>query len=301
MNYTLSHVTVYRYASLASLSHNEIMLVPRSTPVQHCISNDVTLTPRPSAISRRTDYFGNTVISANIIEPHESLEIRAGSLVELLTPPRQLPLPDDTPPWETVRDHFRQPLSFDDLAAFQFAFASPLIPVSPVFAEWGRTFFTPGAPVLKAALEMTASIFNGFKYDPGATTSTTPVEVVFDNRRGVCQDFAQLQIAGLRSIGLCARYVSGYLHTLPPPGKEKLIGADASHAWLSVYIPGTGWVDLDPTNNVIPHDRHVTLAWGRDYSDVTPVKGTVLGGGSHQLSVSVDVNRTEEIPLKKIP
>jgi transglutaminase-like putative cysteine protease len=136
-------------------------------------------------------------------------------------------------------------------------------------------------------------IFTQFKYDPGATSTTTPPAAAFELKRGVCQDFAHIAIACLRALGLPARYVSGYLHTQPPPGKDRLKGAEASHAWFSVFLPGTGWVDLDPTNNVMPFDQHLTLAWGRDYSDVTPVKGTVLGGGRHQLSVAVDVVRTD--------
>ncbi|MEZ4549715.1 MAG: transglutaminase family protein [Desulfobacterales bacterium] len=137
-------------------------------------------------------------------------------------------------------------------------------------------------------------IYTDFKYDSQATTTTTPVEKAFTIKKGVCQDFAHIGIACLRSLGLAARYVSGYLHTLPPPGKPKLIGADASHAWLALYVPGSGWVGLDPTNNLVTGDQHLTLAWGRDYSDVTPVKGTVLGGGPHRLSVSVDVSMIGE-------
>lgn len=292
MKYNISHTTRYQYAADASLSHNEIFMTPRDTPSQRCLNDKLTLVPTPAAFSRRLDYFGNTVTSATIQGSHNSLEISAVSQVALSVPSSAV-LPESTPPWEQVRDTVRRHRTPEDLDAFQFAFASPMIPVDTRYSQWARTFFLPGTPILQAALGLTEEIFTSFKYDPGATTTTTPVDTAFDIKRGVCQDFAHIEIACLRSLGLCARYVSGYLHTLPPPGKEKLIGADASHAWLSIYIPGMGWVDLDPTNNVIPTDQHLTLAWGRDYSDVTPVKGTVLGGGEHQLSVSVDVNRID--------
>ncbi|MEZ4568685.1 MAG: transglutaminase family protein [Desulfobacterales bacterium] len=182
----------------------------------------------------------------------------------------------------------------EDLDAFQYVFSSPMIPVSNRFAEWAKDFFIPGIPILQAGMGLMNKIYTDFKYDSQATTTTTPVEKAFTIKKGVCQDFAHIGIACLRSLGLAARYVSGYLHTLPPPGKPKLIGADASHAWLALYVPGSGWVGLDPTNNLVTGDQHLTLAWGRDYSDVTPVKGTVLGGGPHRLSVSVDVSMIGE-------
>ncbi|MBF0469325.1 MAG: transglutaminase family protein [Desulfamplus sp.] len=287
MKYRISHMTRYQYGDAASLSHNELFLTPRNTSVQSCIRSTTTLSPLPSAISRRTDYFGNTVVTTTIESPHNVLEIMASSDIKLN--PVTVIVPDLTPSWEQARETlWRHPMP-DDLEAFQFVFGSPMIPVDNRFAAWAKDLFEPGVPILKAALDLTERIFKEFKYDPSATTTTTAVETAFDIKRGVCQDFAHIEIACLRSLGLAARYVSGYLHTQPPPGKPKLVGADASHAWLSIYIPGTGWVDLDPTNNVIPTDQHLTLAWGRDYGDVTPVKGTVLGGGQHQLSVSVDV------------
>ena len=288
MKYKISHTTRYQYGDDASLSHNELFLVPRNTLNQHCIENTLTLFPLPSAISQRKDYFGNTATTTTIQTVHTLLEISAVSQVDLS--PGKTILPDQTPSWDEVvktLGHHSRP---EDLDAFQFVFASPMIPVDHRFAAWARELFAPGTPILRAALGLTRKIFTEFTYDPNATTTTTPMETAFDIKRGVCQDFAHIEIACLRSLGLAARYVSGYLHTLPPPGKPKLVGADASHAWISLYIPGTGWVDLDPTNNVIPTDQHLTLAWGRDYGVVTPVKGTVLGGGQHQLSVTVDVN-----------
>ncbi len=293
MKYTISHTTTYRYADAASLSHNELYLTPRNTPFQQCTNNKIQLTPSPSAFSQRKDYYGNTVTSTTIQIPHTTLAVAAVSEL-ILTPPRTIS-PEKTPPWDQVKTLIwhpqKNPAILEDLEAFQFLFPSPMIPVDELFAEWAKDLFLPGRPILEAALALTAKIYTEFAYDPQATTSTTSVETAFDIKRGVCQDFAHVEIACLRSLGLPARYVSGYLHTLPPPGKPKLVGTDASHAWLAIYIPGTGWVDLDPTNNVIPTDQHLTLTWGRDYSDVTPVKGTVLGGGQHQLSVAVDVTQ----------
>ncbi|ACN14493.1 putative transglutaminase protein [Desulforapulum autotrophicum HRM2] len=287
MQYNISHITRYHHGDVASLSHNELFLTPRQTPTQNCVKNTITLSPEPSTFSQRMDFFGNTVTTTTIQRPHRTLEITAGSQV-ILTPANPIP-PEQTPAWDQVKKMVWQHATPETMEAFQFVFASSMIPVGEKFAAWARDLFQPGEPILKAALALTERVFTQFKYDPGATTTTTAVDTSFEMKRGVCQDFAHIEIACLRSLGLCARYVSGYLHTLPPPGKEKLVGADASHAWLSIYIPGMGWVDLDPTNNVIPTDQHLTLAWGRDYSDVTPVKGTVLGGGTHQLSVSVDV------------
>jgi transglutaminase-like putative cysteine protease len=287
LKYKISHITRYQYGDVASLSHNELFLTPRNTPGQDCTECTITLSPSPSAFSRRNDYFGNTATTATVQTPHNMLEVTAVSQVKRITEPRIVP--EQTPPWEQVKETVWKYQTPEDLDAFQFVFASPMIPIEDRFAAWAWELFQPGVPVLQAALGLTNRIYTEFTYDPQATSTTTSVQTAFDIKQGVCQDFAHIEIACLRSLGLAARYVSGYLHTLPPPGKPRLIGADASHAWLSLYIPGVGWVDLDPTNNIIPTDQHLTLAWGRDYSDVTPVKGTVLGGGQHQLSVAVDV------------
>jgi transglutaminase-like putative cysteine protease len=287
MKYNISHTTRYQYGESASLSHNELYLTPRNTPHQTCASEKIKLSPPPSSISRHRDFFGNTVTTTTTDSPHTLLEITATSEIALNVPkPIQA---DQTPAWEQAKKIIWNHAMAEDLDAFQYVFASPMVPVDDRFVQWTRDLFLPGVPILSAAIALTHKIFTEFKYDPQATTTTTPVETSFDIKRGVCQDFAHIQLACLRSLGLSARYVSGYLHTQPPPGKPKLTGADASHAWVSLYIPETGWVDLDPTNNVIPTDQHLTLAWGRDYNDVTPVRGTVLGGGQHQLSVVVDV------------
>jgi transglutaminase-like putative cysteine protease len=291
MKYQVSHVTRYQYRETASLSHNELFLTPRQTPAQRCMDHTLTLSPPPSAMSRRTDYFGNGVTATTVQMPHALFEITAKSRVALHPPPA--PVPEQTAPWEQVMAAVRRHATPEDLDAFQYVFPSPMIPVSGDMARWAGDLFPPGEPFLRGASRLMERIFTQFKYDPGATSTTTPPAAAFELKRGVCQDFAHIAIACLRALGLPARYVSGYLHTQPPPGKDRLKGAEASHAWFSVFLPGTGWVDLDPTNNVMPFDQHLTLAWGRDYSDVTPVKGTVLGGGRHQLSVAVDVVRTD--------
>ncbi|HSO20151.1 MAG TPA: transglutaminase family protein, partial [Desulfosarcina sp.] len=220
-------------------------------------------------------------------QPHEALVMTAESLVQTFAP---VALPTDaTAPWESVVRRLAVHERPDELDACQFVFASPLVARSQPIKAYAHSSFPPGRPVLEGAVDLMGRIFRDFTYDKSATTVDTPVEQVLADRKGVCQDFAHLAIGGLRSLGLAARYVSGYLETQPPPGKPKLLGADASHAWLSLFVPDAGWVDLDPTNNLIPGEKHVTLAGGRDYGDVTPVKGVVTGGGVHTLSVTVDV------------
>ncbi len=287
MKYKISHRTIYEYESQASLSHSELVLVPRNTNFQTCTHSSVRLRPEPSTRSMRPDYFGNTVITICLEIPHAKLDILADSEVSLEAGP--LITAELTPPWEQTADAMARRENMVDLGASEFMFPSPMIGPDKSIGQWARQIFTPGIPVLVGARDLIHRIFTEFTYDPGATSTATPLSQSFEMKRGVCQDFAHVAIAALRSLGLAARYVSGYLNTQPPPGKPKLVGADSSHAWLSLYIPGPGWVDMDPTNDVFPTDQHITLAWGRDYGDVTPVKGTVLGGGNHQLNVAVDV------------
>ena len=199
------------------------------------------------------------------------------------------PAPESTPAWEEVAALFRDPVSPEVVEPYQFVFDSPQVRASFELADYVLESFPKGAPLLMGARELTRRIFKDFKYDPKATTVATPLEEVVEKRRGVCQDFAHLGIACLRSLGLPARYVSGYLRTRPPEGKPRLVGADASHAWFSVFCPGTGWVDFDPTNNVQPGEEHITVAYGRDFGDVSPVAGIITGGGHHAVKVSVDV------------
>lgn len=287
MNYRITHTTAYRYSEPASLSQNELYLSPRATDCQRIEESRVTISPEPQYLQTRSDYFGNRVQIFMVQHPHDALEIETISHVITSTP--ILPDPGATPPWESVADQLVAHRETSDLDAYQFIFASPLITIPPGVREYALSSFAPGTPILAGAVDLMGRIFTEFKYDKAATTIDTSVADVLAHRKGVCQDFAHFFISCLRSLGLAARYVSGYLETQPPPGKPKLIGADASHAWVALYLPDAGWIDLDPTNNLMPGERHITLAWGRDYGDVTPVKGVVMGGGVHTLSVMVDV------------
>lgn len=287
MKYRITHKTSYSYSEPASLSQNELYLHPRKTGSQQPIQSRLHIEPTPQYLQQRTDYFGNIADVFMIQQSHENLAITASSIVSIT--PEETPLPEATPSWESTVKRLTEHRHWAELEAYQFVFASPLVSISPKIKEYARISFTDGTSVLSSAVDLMRRIYTEFTYDKSATSVDTAVEHVLANRKGVCQDFAHLAISCLRSMGLAARYVSGYLKTQPPPGKPKLIGADASHAWLSLFVPDFGWVDLDPTNNLIPSKSHITLAWGRDYGDVTPVKGVVLGGGTHSLSVMVDV------------
>jgi transglutaminase-like putative cysteine protease len=290
MKHRVVHKTSYRYSEPASLSQNELLLQPRPTATQQVLQSRLVITPEPQYLQQRTDFFGNTAHVFMVQQSHSELTMTATSIVE--TSPSVIPAPEKTPAWEAVvrrlADHDRAA----DLDAYQFVFASPFITTGPEPMAYARSSFPPGTPLLSGALDLVRRIFTDFTYDKTATTVDTSVDQVLANRKGVCQDFAHLAISGLRSLGLAARYVSGYLKTSPPPGKPKLIGADASHAWISLFVPDEGWVDLDPTNNLIPGETHILLAWGRDYGDVTPMKGVVMGGGKHTMSVQVDVEES---------
>ncbi|MGD8367422.1 MAG: transglutaminase family protein [Desulfobacterales bacterium] len=291
MKYRIVHKTAYRYSEPASLSQNELILHPRQTGHQQVLEAQLSVAPEPQYLHRRTDYFGNIAQVFMVQQPHDALVMIAESTV--VTMPPAVPAPETTPPWEAVARGLSFPGAPADLDACQFVYESPVIGTSVGAGDYVRPSFAPGTPILTGALDLIGRIYKEFTYDKSATTVDTPVDQVLADRSGVCQDFAHTAIACLRTLGLAARYVSGYLNTLPPPGKPKLVGADESHAWISVYVPQAGWVDLDPTNNLIPEETHITLAWGRDYGDVTPVKGVVMGGGRHTLSVTVDVSKQE--------
>ncbi len=290
MKYRVRHITCYSYHDLVPLCQNQAYLSPRVFDRQQCELSKVTVQPEPIETHAWTDYFGNSALYFAVDAPHDELTVTAESIVKVTAP--KLPAPAATPPWEEVRDATAKSLT--DKAA-QFTFESPLVRFIDEAYDYALPSFAPGRPLLEAVLDLTGRIFREFKYDPTASCVNTPTEEILRKRRGVCQDFAHLEITCLRSLGLAARYVSGYLLTDPPPGQTKLVGADASHAWLSVYCPQQNcWFDLDPTNNQIPQIRHVTLAWGRDYGDVCPIKGVFLGGGDHRMYVSVDVAPTPD-------
>ena len=287
MIYQLSHRTVYDYADPVSLSQHVVRLKPRELPNQSCLKHELTFDPAPKQMENYLDYFGNSVGFAAVQRSHSCLVIHSVSTVQR----SHVPAPErlETPGWEQVRDLTRGCQIGAALEASEFLFDSPMIAAGEEFADFARRSFPKGRPVLDAVLDLTARIHGEFAFDPEATDVATPVSEVLKKGRGVCQDFAQLQIACLRSLGLPARYVSGYIETVPPPGQEKLVGSDASHAWVSFYCHGLGWLDVDPTNNLLVGSQHVTLAWGRDYGDVSPVRGVILGSGKHSLAVSVDL------------
>ncbi len=292
MIYGITHRTEYRYAEPVLTCHNQVHLTPIDTLHQHCLSNRIQVEPAPRELVRHTDYFGNVATHFELDEQTDQLTITAVSEVEVNeTADRTL---DDSPTWEQVRHEIqtvREPRCID---AFQFAFASPYVPTGADYAAYARQSFSPDRPYLDATMDLTARIAADFRYDPQATDIATSVDEAFNNRHGVCQDFAHIELACLRSLGLPARYVSGYLRTDAPEGTDRLVGADASHAWVEVFSPNVGWVGFDPTNHCIANGRHVVVAVGRDYGDVSPIKGIVLGTGKHELTVAVDVTPIEE-------
>ncbi len=292
MNYRVVHQTIYEYSSPVGLCHNEARLKPRDFAHQNCLNTFIHIDPKPSDFLERRDFFGNRTAYFSIQQPHKKLIVTATSDIAISPQQTLFELGNDLA-WENVRDRLRTDFSPDTLSALQYTLDSPMIEINNALAEYGRPSFPPGQPLIAGVRDLMQRIHSDFTYDPEFTSIATPLSDVLSHRRGVCQDFAHLAIGGLRAQGLAARYISGYLETLPPPGKEKLVGSDASHAWFSVYLPENGWVDFDPTNNQMPMDQHITVAWGRDFSDVTPLKGIAFGGGNHKLKVSVDVSKRQ--------
>jgi transglutaminase-like putative cysteine protease len=286
--YRVVHETRYRYNSTVTLSQQYLHMTPRSFCYQQTESHLIWLDPVVSESKEGLDYFGNRIRHVALTLPHDSLLVHAESTV-LLHPRPGLARIAGTLPWESVRDMMGKEKSAATLEACRYLYASPHVSWFPQLEAYARLSYTPGRPQLDAALDLTRRIFDDFEFDGKATDISTPLEQVLRGRRGVCQDFAQLMIGCLRSIGLPARYISGYILTHPPEGTPRLIGADASHAWVSVYCPELGWVDFDPTNRCLVQQDHITLGWGRDFSDVTPMRGIVLGGGQQLLDVQVTV------------
>ena len=286
MLYDIRHKTTFSYEEVVSVSHHVLHLTPRVHPQQTCLASETIVEPRPAVDSVGQDYFGNPVEYLTVQEPHRQLVVDAYARVDVRAAAQPLLL-EQSEPWEAVRDSLSDRAG---LNAYEFAFPSPYVAFTDDVEAYARQSFWPGRPILAAAMDLTGRIFREFRYRGGVSDVSTPVSEVFAMRQGVCQDFAHLEIACLRSLGLAVRYVSGYLLTRPPEGKEKLVGSDASHAWVSVFAGNAGWVDFDPTNNVIPGVEHITFAWGRDYGDVSPINGLIVGGGAHQVAVAVDVN-----------
>lgn len=287
LRYRIRHKTTCTYSSNIQHAQHVLHLDPRPLAWQKIHLNRISIEPKPETMATHLDYFGNPVTYVALEAPHDLLVIGVDFDVEVA----ERPMPDfaATPAWEVVADEIKSALKPDAKKANLFSFASTMIPPLPQLRDYALPSFTPGRPIAQAALDLICRIHADFVFDPVATTIATPLAEVIQNKRGVCQDFAHLAIGALRAMHLSARYVSGYLRTVPPPGKKRLIGADASHAWLSVWCGGDTWLDLDPTNGRPGSTDLVTLAWGRDYDDVSPMRGVLIGGGSQKLVVEVDV------------
>jgi len=287
--YDIRHRTTFTYEDVVSVSHHVLHLSPRRHPRQRALETAMLIDPSPAVDSQGSDYFGNPVHYLTVQEPHDQLVVEARSRIDVQPLPASIDL-GASERWVETRESLAAAADDTMLQAFQFVFDSPYSVADEDVRDYALQSFVGDRPVLEAAMDLTSRIYGEFEYRGGVSDVSTPVRDVFDMRKGVCQDFAHLEIACLRSLGLAARYVSGYLRTRPPEGKEKLVGADASHAWLSVWCGSNGWVDFDPTNNVIPNVEHITIGWGRDYGDVSPINGFIVGGGAHQVAVAVDVN-----------
>jgi len=281
MLYRITHATRYAYPSPVTQCFNEARLTPRALPGQQVREHSLQINPFPAFLQNRRDYFGNEVATFAVFEKHDRFAATASSVVEVGPQTRKIV---SSPRWEEVRRLLAQPLDTDSIAASEFIFDSPYISSLAELREYARPTFAPGRPLLSALEELTRRIHDEFKYQPKITSIDTPILEVLHKRQGVCQDFAHLMIGALRSLRLSARYVSGYIRSSP-----RFQGAAASHAWVSVFDPQNGWLSFDPTNNLMVSDAHITLAWGRDYGDVTPVKGLTLGGGGQSVQVEVRV------------
>ncbi|HET8850017.1 MAG TPA: transglutaminase family protein [Marinobacter sp.] len=292
VRYHVRHDTRYHYDQMVGESHHLLRLTPRNLPWQRVLGHHLAIRPEPAKQRDFVDSFGNQITAVQFTTDHDSLEVISEFWVAVDACPPVSERAADLP-WETVRDSLRyradRRFPEDHLKATAFRFASPSVPIDSRYADYARQVFTEGQPLVPAVIALMALIHRDFVFDPTATDTFTPVNQAFEQRRGVCQDFTHIMIACLRSIGLAARYMSGYILTHPPKGKPRLVGADATHAWVSVFVPGYGWLELDPTNNVLAQREHIVLGWGRDFSDVTPLRGVLLGGGDHEPEIAVTV------------
>jgi transglutaminase-like putative cysteine protease len=286
--FELRHLTTYRYQRAVNFTRCALRLSPADTASQHLLHNDIQITPRPATTGERVGAFGERILGISVETPHRELKIEARSRVWVER--RALPAFDASPAWEMVRDAACAARSLDFGSPAHFLFPTPMTPVLDAFTGYGRDCFGPGAPIIIGAKALSERIHRDFVYDPKATVVTTPAIKAFAARRGVCQDFAHIMIAALRGLGLPAAYVSGYLRTVPPAGKARLQGADATHAWVSLWCgEELGWIDFDPTNALVVGDEHIELVVGRDYADVAPIDGVIVGGGEQDIRVAVDV------------
>ena len=290
--YRIQHDTHYVYAQPVTVSQQLLHLAPRMHLRQTVLRSSLQCEPVPTRQQTAVDAFGNPIVRLEFNFPHSELSVKSETHIAV----RARAEPFDghaSPAWERARDEYRYRVGFapnrDVLEASQFRFQSPFVPVTSTYARYASDCFLPGRPLMAATAALMQKINREFGFDATATQIATPLAQVLQQRRGVCQDFAHLMIACLRAQGLPARYVSGYLLTMPPPGCLRLIGADASHAWVAVRCPQQGWVEFDPTNNVVPDTQHIVLGWGRDFGDVSPLRGVILGGGAHSPYVAVTV------------
>jgi transglutaminase-like putative cysteine protease len=285
MIYTVRHVTRYEYGNPVDLGAHLLHLRPRALPWQRILHAHVTAIPAPARMDQDEDCFGNRVDWLYLDAPHPRFQVTLDAIVDVHAP--SPPLPAGTPSWTQVAAAAKSPAGFD---AAEFLFDSPLVATIAEARDYAEKSFPPERPILEALLDLNARIRRDFEFKAGVTTVSTPVRQVLAQRAGVCQDFSHLMIAGLRALGLPARYVSGYIRTYTPPGGKRHLGADQSHAWVGCWMgPAHGWVDLDPTNGLVVSDEHVVLGWGRDYTDTCPVRGVILGGGHHSVSAGVDL------------
>jgi transglutaminase-like putative cysteine protease len=301
MHLRIVHDTCYAYAPAVVTAQHLAHLRPLDLPDQHVLAHSLSISPTPHERREHADVFGNARCFFTLESPHQELRVRADSLLNIQKPQALTEL--ESEPWETVREQFRYQVGIAFDPASLFTFASPFVPRSPILADFADSVFEPHAPLLLAAQALMTRIHTEMTYASGSTGIYTPALDALAQRRGVCQDFAHIMIGCLRSLGLPARYVSGYLLTLPPPGQARLIGADASHAWVQLYAPAWGWIDFDPTNNRCglgrPGEDYATLALGRDFGDVSPLRGVIQGGGNPHLSVAVTVAPPEEFPIER--
>ena len=288
MIYDVRHQTIYEYSRVVAYSHCVLRLLPSAQPGQKLLSSDLAIDPAPAEIAERVSFFGNRITSITIDEPHRKLRLDARSSFDVDRPPA--PMASLTPPWEDVRETAFASLDLSPLSPAHFLAPSRFVPRFPPALDYAKESFRPHRPAMEAAEDLMRRIRADFTFDPKATLVSTPLSEAFEKRRGVCQDFAHIMIAALRALGLPAGYVSGYIRTVPPPGKKRLEGADASHAWVSAWCgEAAGWIELDPTNATLINNDHIALARGRDYADISPVSGILLGSGDQDIEVKVDV------------
>lgn len=294
MRYQVRHITKYKYAARVSHCYNLANLIPRNTARQTCLDSRMIIEPNATHANKRTDYFGNESYHFEIQTPHTELSIIAESEIDILDDPLHLNQESGISYSDALQVLKEMP-SVEVIEAKEFCLDSPMVKVNKALKDYASLSFSLDRPLYESVEELTKRIFDDYTYTPGFTNIATPLSEVMSHKKGVCQDFAHLQVGCLRAMGIPAKYVSGYMETLPPPGQEKLVGADATHAWIAYYSPLEGWIEFDPTNNVSPGTQHIVTAEGRDYYDVTPLKGVIFGGGKNPiLEVSVDVARKPE-------